>query len=166
MLIYFCTSRLHFGTPIRLNLTTRTFPKKHPQTSEYTRWPFPPISAWKVFPAEALCPNHQWGRLAPSLLSNYGLPPDNTPRIQIRIGESGRRPRADQSVTAPGIDMWTRSSHAILNRFPRAIFVNRTFERRFDWDVICESRLRNGCGFFICRKFGKGNTLPVLAVFY
>lgn len=102
------------------------FPRNITQTTNYTRWPFPPISASKLFPAEALWPNHQWGRLAPSLLSNYGLPPDNTPRIQIRIGESGRRPRADQSVTAPGIDMWSRSSHAILNRFPRAIFVNRT----------------------------------------
>lgn len=39
--------------------------------------------------------------LAPSLLSNYGLPRDNTRRIQIRNGERAVADPADQSLAGP-----------------------------------------------------------------
>jgi hypothetical protein len=50
---------------------------------------------------------------APSLLSNYELPRDNTPRIQIRRGE--RSP-------TPLINRWTApDTHRLADRVARAV---------------------------------------------
>lgn len=62
------------------------------------------------------CPGHSRGVApAPSLLSNYDLPRDNTPRIQIRNGESGRRPRWSIAGPRPNASI----SRAIVARESR-----------------------------------------------
>lgn len=87
------TTKQRIGKKKKIEDLVFNFRRHHHQSSKQ-KTPNPKRQGWHTTFFSSKRPK-QWRGEAPepSLLSNYDLPRDNTPRIQIRNGESGRRPR-------------------------------------------------------------------------